>query len=74
MNNDVLNYVARQPELLHLPNIDDTKSNPTYQSIDNIVSTKVSDADPKWALIYQPVQNKPGANQAWAALQKTAHR
>ena len=74
MNNNVLDYVARQQELLHLPNIDETRSNLARQSIDSVVSTKAPHAGLKRALIYQPGQNKHDADQAWAALQKTVHK
>ena len=74
MNNDVLDYATRQQEPLHLPNIDETRSNLAHQSIDSIVSTKAPHASSIRTLVYQRSQNKPDANQAWAALQKTVHK
>ena len=74
VNNDVLDYVAMQQGPLHLPNIDETRSNLAHQSIDSVISTKAPHAGSKLALIYQHGQNKPGADQALAALQKTVHK
>jgi hypothetical protein len=74
VDNDVLDYVAGQQELLHLPNIDETRSNLAHQSIDGVVSSKAPHTGSKRALIYQRGQNKPDADEAWAALQKTVHK
>ena len=49
-----------------------TKSVPTNQAIDTDAVIKARYAHLKQALIYRRNQNKPDADQAWAALQKIA--
>ena len=72
MHSNVRHYVATQQVPLRMPNIGVTKSVPAHQAIDTDAVIKARYAHLKQALIYRRNQNKPDADQAWAALQKIA--
>ena len=74
MNGYVLDCIAKQPALLHVPNNDVTRSTLAHQLTDNDATIKAGYAHAKKALIYQFDQSKPDASQACAPLQKIAHK
>ena len=74
MKGYVLDCIAKQTALLHLPNNDVTRPTLTHQLTDNDATIKALYAHAKEALIYQFDQSKLDAVQARTPLQKIAYK